>query len=410
MTDKENLPSPSPTKMVDSAPSPPSPSEPTTTTTTTTPTPTTTTTQEQERNYRDVHMFYYPWYASMSNDGKWAHWNHQILPHWDAVTKSKYKYDIRYEPPDDIGANFYPQRGPYSSRNKTTVEEQMKEMRGYVVVVSWWGIHGADAQGDPTDSLMHLILKAAEKYSAKIAIHLEPYTGRNANTVKGDIKYIYDNYGKYSSLFRDPSRGDRIIIYVYDSYHTPAQEWATVLSKDSPNSIRGTKEDAIMLGLYLEPKDKSFLIDGKFDGFYTYFAAAGFTHGSTRSNWVDLSKWAKSQGLFFSCSLGPGYDDTRIRPWNAMNRKSRDNGKYYDQHWESALSAMPDIISITSYNEWHEGTQIEAAIPKQIENTIEREGIYSYEDYSPLYPDYYMDKTHEYSQIFMDKKNSTSSP
>jgi hypothetical protein len=29
--------------------------------------------------------------------------------------------------------------------------------------------------------------------------------------------------------------------------------------------------------------------------------------------------------------------------------------------WQSAIRASPDVVTITSYNEWHEGTQIEPA-------------------------------------------------
>jgi hypothetical protein len=29
--------------------------------------------------------------------------------------------------------------------------------------------------------------------------------------------------------------------------------------------------------------------------------------------------------------------------------------------WRTAIRAHPDLITITSYNEWHEGTQIEPA-------------------------------------------------
>jgi hypothetical protein len=29
--------------------------------------------------------------------------------------------------------------------------------------------------------------------------------------------------------------------------------------------------------------------------------------------------------------------------------------------WQSALRASPQLVTITSYNEWHEGTQIEPA-------------------------------------------------
>ena len=35
----------------------------------------------------------------------------------------------------------------------------------------------------------------------------------------------------------------------------------------------------------------------------------------------------------------------------------------YDNLWTAALAAKPDMVTITSYNEWGEGTQIEAAAP-----------------------------------------------
>ena len=41
--------------------------------------------------------------------------------------------------------------------------------------------------------------------------------------------------------------------------------------------------------------------------------------------------------------------------------KSRRNGARYDGMWRGALRARPDLVTITSYNEWHEGTQIEPA-------------------------------------------------
>jgi hypothetical protein len=29
--------------------------------------------------------------------------------------------------------------------------------------------------------------------------------------------------------------------------------------------------------------------------------------------------------------------------------------------WQAAIRAAPDVVTVTSYNEWHEGTQIEPA-------------------------------------------------
>ena len=49
--------------------------------------------------------------------------------------------------------------------------------------------------------------------------------------------------------------------------------------------------------------------------------------------------------------------------------------------WEEALATDPTIVSVTSFNEWHEGTQIESAVKKQ-----------GYEDYGND-PDFYLKLT-----------------
>ncbi len=38
-------------------------------------------------------------------------------------------------------------------------------------------------------------------------------------------------------------------------------------------------------------------------------------------------------GLLFAPSVGPGYDDTRVRPWNAQAPQGRKGGYYYDNEW-----------------------------------------------------------------------------
>lgn len=65
----------------------------------------------------------------------------------------------------------------------------------------------------------------------------------------------------------------------------------------------------------------------------------------------------------FIPSVGPGYDDTRIRPWNGVNRRPRESGAYYRSMWESAIRESVEVVSLTSFNEWGEGTQIESVQP-----------------------------------------------
>jgi len=137
------------------------------------------------------------------------------------------------------------------------------------------------------------------------------------------------------------------------------------------------------------------MVKGGFDGFYTYFAANDFTYGSSWKNWKSLSSFAKKNHLLFVPSVGPGYIDTRVRPWNGKTTKERHNGKYYTVAWKSAILANPSLISITSFNEWHEGTQIEPAIPKTYRD-------YVYEDYRPRLPEFYLNLTRQYVSEFSE--------
>ena len=217
----------------------------------------------------------------------------------------------------------------------------------------------------------------------KICFHLEPFPGRNAETARVAVAHIIDTWGAHPAFYR---HNGKPLFYVYDSYLVPAEQWATLLKADGANTIRGTAQDALMVGLWVKEGDGKALVRGGFDGFYTYFATDGFTYGSTTAHWPTMEAFAREHGLLFIPSVGPGYDDTRIRPWNGANTRPREKGAYYDRMFGAALKANPDMISITSYNEWHEGTQIEPAVPKTAAG-------FTCPDYEGLEPGWYLDRT-----------------
>lgn len=74
------------------------------------------------------HTFYYAWYGNPKFDGKYIHWDHIQLPHWDFKVAQGYPQG-RHIPPDDIGSNFYPSLGPYSSRDPAVIEAHMQQLR-----------------------------------------------------------------------------------------------------------------------------------------------------------------------------------------------------------------------------------------------------------------------------------------
>ena len=355
-----------------------------------------------------IHAFYYMWYGNEHTDGRYMHWNHRYLPHWKLEVTKRYPTG-RHVPPDDIGANFYPELGCYSSKDPLVIEQHMYQLRKAdvgVVSVSWYPPNLADDEGDPPDALIPVLLDIAHKYSIRVTLHLEPYSNRSPQSVRNDLIYIHENYFAHPAFYKhthtvsDNHRtGQRItkslpLVYIYDSYLNKPKEWVEILKPYGKNTIRGTAIDCVVLGLLVDESHKKAIVDGGFDGFYTYFASNGFSYGSSTSNWQSLSKLAQEHKLLFIPSFGPGYIDTRVRPWNKRNSKGRQNGKYYKNMFQSAIRAVSGveggggIVSLTSFNEWHEGTQIEAAVPKSIPG-------FRYLDYTPHQPDFYLELTKE---------------
>ncbi len=64
------------------------------------------------------------------------------------------------------------------------------------------------------------------------------------------------------------------------------------------------------------------------------------------------------------------------------------------------MAASPDMISLTSFNEWHEGTQLEEAVSA----TEKGEGGYVYLSYAPGEPDFYLRRTAEWVGKFRERK------
>lgn len=310
---------------------------------------------------------YYLWYGNPEFDGDYKHWNHEVLPHWAEETRRRFPHGERFRPPRDLHAPFYPARGPYSSSDPALLRAHMRELRAAGVggvIASWWGPQWragtTDTQGVSTDAALPRLLEAADAEGVKVAIHLEPYVGRNATTVREDLAHLAARCGAAPALLR---LGGRPLFFVYDSYHIQPADWAELLSPGGARTVRGTPLDGVFVGLWLRSGDGDRrLLPSGFDGFYTYFASEAVSYGAQRANWPAMAAWARKHGKLFFPSVGPGYNDEKIRPWNAAATRGREGGALYRTAWRAALDVAPDGVTITSYNEWGEGTQIEPAL------------------------------------------------
>ena len=349
-----------------------------------------------------LHAFYYAWYGNVETDGRYMHWNHHYMSHWNPSVSKKYPQG-RHVPPEDIGASFYPELGCYSSIDPGVITQHMLQLRSAgvgVISVSWYPPGLSDDEGPPPDPVIPVLLDASLAHGIKITLHIEPYKGRTPQSVRDDLLYIHSHYTQHPAYYKQEhvnssENGEKHllpVIYIYDSYLSPASEWATVFRPDGALSVRGREYDCVAIALLVEHGHMQFAVDGGFDGVYTYFAANGFSFGSTFSNWDTISKFADRNGLLFIPSFGPGYNDLQVRPWNKVTSLDREHGTYYQEGFKNALKhSRGGIISITSFNEWGEGTQIEPAVPQK---TTRR----TYLDYSPRESDFYLQLTRKMSE------------
>jgi hypothetical protein len=61
--------------------------------------------------------------------------------------------------------------------------------------------------------------------------------------------------------------------------------------------------------------------------------------------------------MTFVATVMPGFNNTAVQ--NESRVIDRREGSYYDLYWLVAKACSPDGYAITSFNEWHEGTEIE---------------------------------------------------
>ncbi len=271
-----------------------------------------------------VSAFFYPWYGTAAEDGAYMHWG-----------------QLGHDPPNNIASSYYPARGLYSSADRMVLAQQMDEIRSAgidEIIVSWWG------QGSPEDQRLPAVIVAAHDDGVSVAVHLEPYFGRTVASTAADIAYLR-NYGIRS-------------FYVYRPFDLAVGDWAAAAAVLHAGGVK----------LYAQTGLVGVAAHAGFDGVYTYDIV---TYGGDKFH--RLCAQAHLRHLVCAPSVGPGYDarrgsdDPRVKP--------RRHGATYDAMWHAAIASGADDVTITSFNEWHEGTQIEPAAPSV------RHGLYRYLSY-----------------------------
>ena len=296
---------------------------------------------------KTVFAFYYTWYGTpYGPSGGWFH--------WEGVSS------------DYIGNSaHYPILGVYDSFDERLLESHVLLAKSSGIdgfITSWWGI------GCFEDKCFEKLIRVAENYGFKIAPYYESYRSWKPLTkedIVEELSYLISKYSGSRSFLKVEGKP---VIFVYS---VEVNDRTPIFWHDVWNALRERVEEVLLIG---DTRNSMFL--NVFDGFHTYieldrnimkklyskyktYMNLGLYHMDAGEA-IEAAKHGKileleEKALFYT--IIPGYDDRKIRhPGNYLDRK---DGETYRVFWNDALDAGAEHILITSWNELHEGTEIE---------------------------------------------------
>lgn len=289
-----------------------------------------------------VLAFYYGWYGNPQVSAQWRHWKNI-----DPVNK-------RIENATDC-----PAWGAYDSHDPVVVNRQVETARAAGItgfIASWWGRDSFEDHGMP------MLLAAAGKHKLTVSAYYEKIAGDDtASRIKSavdDIDYLLTRYGSDKTWLR---AGGKPVLFVYGRalHELSPADWQVVMSqvrRDNPGGV-------VLIADSLDPG-----FDATFDGTSTYNITGQTQHKSP----PEIRAWAHAAypkmvaaagpGKISTVTVIPGYDDRNTGRPPPRPVTERWGGETYRALWQEAITAAPDYVLITSWNEWHEGSELEPSV------------------------------------------------
>jgi glycoprotein endo-alpha-1,2-mannosidase len=290
---------------------------------------------------RRLMAFYYPWYGVPDGPGGAG----KII-HWGKIDVANHNI---------AASTHYPTLGAYDSHDPKVIEQHCRWAQTAHVdtfIVSWWG------HGDYTDQAMPLILDACERHGLAACIYYETVPQpQTAATAAQDIIKVLEKYGSHKAQLKVNGKP---VVFIYGR---AVGQLGLLGWLDAVKLIKaGYRDGALLIG-----DQFSYGAARVFDGVHTYNTAGSLGGrpladsekwaAGTYPPWVQLADGADK---ISTITVIPGYDDTKIRkPGLAVDRH---DGELYRIEWEQAIAADPHWVLVTTFNEWHEGSEIEPSL------------------------------------------------
>jgi hypothetical protein len=251
----------------------------------------------------------------------------------------------------DLAAAHYPAGGPYDSLEPGVIRAQLDTARAAGLdgfAVSWWGRESDEARA-------FAALLAAARGGP---LTLMPYYEAGELWRRGGPGVAADLEGLLGSLGDEPAwlKVDGApVVLVYGAHRLGRDAWEYVVRQLAAGPRRPFLVVDAPSATWLE-RQPAWL--RRFDGLHTYTPIGTLARGrDLDATYRDLAATARAAGRPFMPAVSPGFDDRVIRRPGTLVRRSA--GATYAATWRSALAVDPAWVLVSSWNEWHEGSEIE---------------------------------------------------